>query len=152
MTRLAVLITVTFLSLTVTHARLNVPERTVIPEETVTDLPGPDHTTTSVIDLPSEKPDSDSDLDSFPLTMTSFRPINGHFPRHPLVPFRHKHDCHSHKRLRGFDPQMQERRVRFFNNGAKLKEHVDFMKPRHYNHEHEHDHDDEHHHHHSYHR
>ncbi|XP_039051998.1 uncharacterized protein LOC120193609 [Hibiscus syriacus] len=122
MTRLAVLITVTFLSLTVTHARLNVPERTVIPEETVTDLPGPDHTTTSVIDLPSEKPDSDSDLDSFPLTMTSFRPINGHFPRHPLVPFRHKHDCHSHKRFRPSNPRSQRKRYISYGNDMVLSE------------------------------
>ncbi|KAE8712786.1 hypothetical protein F3Y22_tig00110226pilonHSYRG00060 [Hibiscus syriacus] len=166
MSRLAVLFTVTFLSLTVTHARLIGPEQTVIPEDTVTGLPGSDH-----IDLPGEKTEPDSDLDTVPLTMTSFRPINGHFPMHPLVPFRHKHDYHSHKRfrpsnprfqrtryisygndmvlsderigfvadqLRGFGPQIQARRDRFSNNGVDLKEHVDFRNPHHHNHEHEH--------------
>ncbi|GMJ06212.1 hypothetical protein HRI_004290400 [Hibiscus trionum] len=135
MARIVVLFTVIFLVLTVTHGRFIVPEQTISPEETVTVLPEPRHT---IIDLPSEKPDSeqaktvdfkhydtmeaDPDLDSFPLTMTSFRPVNGHFPRHPLVPFRHKHDCHFHKRFRPSNPRFQRKRYISYGNDVVLSD------------------------------
>ncbi|XP_039046692.1 uncharacterized protein LOC120186954 [Hibiscus syriacus] len=184
MAPLVVLFTVVFLVLTVTGARFILPEQTVSQEDT--DLPEPGHKITNVIDVPGEKRDSepaktvdiklyetlgaDSDLDSFPLTMTSFRPVNGQFPRHPLVPFRHKHDCHFHKKFRPSNPRLQRkryisygndmvlpdertgphiqaRRARFSDNSAESKEHVEyFRKPHHYNKEREQDHDDEHHH------
>ncbi|KAK8520941.1 hypothetical protein V6N13_077071 [Hibiscus sabdariffa] len=188
MARIVVFFTVICLVLAVTHGRFIVPEQTVSPEETVTVLPKPDHTISNVIDLPSEKPDSeqdtavdfknydtleaDSDLDSFPLTMTSFRPVNGHFPRQQLIPFRHKHDCHFHKRFKPSNPRFQRKRYTSYDNdmvlsdektgphihsrrggfsddSAESMEDVEefFRKPRHYNngHEHEQDHDDEHH-------
>ncbi|KAL4347046.1 hypothetical protein GQ457_17G021820 [Hibiscus cannabinus] len=190
MARIVVFFTVICLVLTAAHGRFNVPEQTVSPEETVTVLPKPDHTISNVIDLPSEKPDSeqdtavdfknydtleaDSDLDSFPLTMTSFRPVNGHFPRQQLIPFRHKHDCHFHKRFKPSNPRFQRKRHISYGNdmvlsdektgphihsrrasfsdddGAESMEDVEeyFRNLHHYNNGHEHevqDHGDEHH-------
>ncbi|KAE8671584.1 Pectin lyase-like superfamily protein [Hibiscus syriacus] len=136
MAPLVVLFIVTFLFLTVTEARFILPEQTVNHEEIVTDLPEPGHKITNVIDLPGEKTGSeaaktvdiklyetlgaDSDLDSFPLTMTSFRPVNGHFPRHPLIPFRHKHDCHFHRKIRPSNPRLQRKRHISYGNDMVL--------------------------------
>lgn len=201
MARLAVSFIVIFVLFTVSHARFIVPDQAVTSEETVAELPESDSTTTNVILLPNEKPDSepaktvdskhdvddaseaDPDLDSVPLTMISFRPVKGHFPRHPLIPFRNGHDCRYHRRFRPLnsrfqrepyvshgngmalsdersrsDPesirlghQIRGRWTRFPDNGAELKEHVDFRKVRPYNHEHEQDHENnDHHPHHHY--
>ena len=200
MSRFAVLFTVIFLLFTFSHARFltGEPEHDVTSEETMTNLPESDPRTTTAILLPSERPgfepakivdfkhddasETDSDVESVPLTTISFHPVNRHFPRLPLIPFRHKHNCRFHKRPLNprfqqkryisygddmilsdertrFDPesrgvvrQIQARWTRFPDDGPESKEHVDFMKPHHNDHEHEYendqDHDDDHHHYH----
>ncbi|OMO79724.1 hypothetical protein CCACVL1_13464 [Corchorus capsularis] len=113
MARLAVIFTVISLLFTISHARF-IQVHDVTPDETVNDLPEFDPEKATAILLPSERPgfepaklidfkhddasETESDVDSLPLTMVSFRPINRHFPRRPIIPFRHKHNCRLHKR------------------------------------------------------
>lgn len=127
MARLAVLFSVVFLLLSLSHARfLTVePDHDVTSEETATELPEFDPLTATAILLPSERSgfepskivdfkhddasETDTVVESVPLTKISFRPVNRHFPRRPLLPFRHKHNCRYHKRFRPWNPQFQQK-------------------------------------------
>ncbi|XVF10433.1 hypothetical protein REPUB_Repub07fG0182500 [Reevesia pubescens] len=141
MARLAVLFTVIFLLLTFSDARfVSVQsEQDVSPEETVPNLPEADTKTTTTILLPSERPgfepskivdfnnddvssETDSGVESVPLTMISFHPVNRHFPRRPLVPYRHKHNCRFHKRFRPLNPPFQQKRSISYGNDMILSD------------------------------
>lgn len=192
MTRTAVLFTVIFLLFTFSYARFITvePEHDVTTKETDPDLTESDPKTTTSIRLPGEGPgfepakvvdfkhvDGDAsktelDVDSIPLTTIRFHPVNRHFPRRPLIPFRHKHDCRFHNRFRPLNPRFQQKRYISYGNDMilsderprfdpessgvvrqiqarwarfpdDLKEHVDFMKLHDHEHEHDHDHDHE---------
>ncbi|XP_007040495.2 PREDICTED: urease accessory protein UreE [Theobroma cacao] len=128
MARLAVAFTVIFLFTFSSHARFLTAEQEhdVTLEETETKLPESNPKTTNAIFLPSEKPgfesaevvdfkpddalETVSEVDSAPLTKISFRPVNRHFPRRPMIPFRHKHNCRFHKRFRPLNPRLQQKR------------------------------------------
>ncbi|XP_022721258.1 uncharacterized protein LOC111278843 [Durio zibethinus] len=193
MARFSVLFTVIFLLFTFSHARFFTAEteHEVNPEESIIDLPESDPKTTTAILLPSERPgfepakivdfkhddasETDSDVEFIPLTTISFHPVNRHFPRRPLIPFRHKHNCRFHKRFRPLNPRLQQKHrisygddmilsdggtgfdpesrwPRFPDDATESKEHVDFLKPHHHDHEYDHEHDHDHDNHHHYHR
>ncbi|XWS48812.1 hypothetical protein CRYUN_Cryun13aG0108700 [Craigia yunnanensis] len=128
MARFAVFFTVIFLLFTFSHARFFTaePEQDVTPEETIANLPESDPKTSTAILLPSERPgfepakivdfkhddasETDPDVESDSLKTISFHPVNRHFPRRPLIPFRHKHNCRFHKRFRPLNPRFQQKR------------------------------------------
>ncbi|XP_021292483.1 uncharacterized protein LOC110422790 [Herrania umbratica] len=127
MARLAVTFTVIFLFTFSYHARFLTaePEHDVTLEQTESKLPESDSKTTNAVFLPSEKPglesaevvdfkpdalETVSDVDSVPLTEISFRPVNRHFPRRPMIPFRHKHNCRFHRRFRPLNRGLQQKR------------------------------------------
>ncbi|TYI69226.1 hypothetical protein E1A91_D08G139800v1 [Gossypium mustelinum] len=128
MARLAFLFTLTFLLFTFSHARFITSEsqHDVTPEKSESD---PE----SAILLPSEKPhfeppklldfkhdDDASGVASVPLTRISFNPVNRHFPRRPLIPFRHKHNCRFHKRFRPLNPRFHQKRFISYGNDMIL--------------------------------
>ncbi|MBA0773487.1 hypothetical protein Gotri_008760 [Gossypium trilobum] len=136
MARLAISFIAIFVLFTVSHARFIVPDQAVTSEEIVAELPESDSTTTNVILLPNEKPNSEPAK-----TVDSKHDVDDASEADP--------DLVSSIRL---GHQIRGRWTRFPNNGAESKEHVDFRKVRPYNHEHEQDHDNNdhhpHHHHH----
>ncbi|OMP02974.1 hypothetical protein COLO4_10683 [Corchorus olitorius] len=143
MARLAVIFTVISLLFTISHARF-IQVHDVTADETVNDLPESDPEKATAILLPSERPgfepakvvdfkhddasETDSDVDSMPLTTVSFRPINRHFHRRPMFPFRHKHNCRLHKRFRSLNPRFQQKRYISYGDDMILSDensHVD---------------------------
>ncbi|KAL1136925.1 hypothetical protein V6Z11_A12G272300 [Gossypium hirsutum] len=107
MARLAISFIVIFVLFTISHARFIVPDQAVTSEEIVAGLPESDSTTTNVILLPNE---------------ISFRPVKGHFPRHPLIPFRNGHDCRYHRRFRPLNSRFQRKRYVSYGNGMALSD------------------------------
>ncbi|XVE58050.1 hypothetical protein DITRI_Ditri04bG0139200 [Diplodiscus trichospermus] len=194
MARLAFLFTVIFLLFTFSHARFFTvePEHGANSDETIPDLPESNPETTSAILLPSERAgfepakivdfkhddasETESSVESVPLTTISFRPVNRHFPRRPLIPFRHKHNCRFHKRFRPMNPGFQQKRYISYGNDMILSDLTTRFDPvssdgvrqiearwarfpddgaeskEHVEfmkpHQHDHDHDEDHHHHH----
>ncbi|XVF12992.1 hypothetical protein REPUB_Repub08aG0168100 [Reevesia pubescens] len=140
MARLAVSFTVIFLLFTFSQAFFITvePENYVNSEETVSDLPESDPKTTTAILLPTERPgfepakivdfkhedasETHSDVEADPLTMINFHPVNRHFPRRPLVPFRHKHNCRFYKRFRALNPRFQQKRFISYGNDMILSD------------------------------
>ncbi|KAB2017117.1 hypothetical protein ES319_D08G139200v1 [Gossypium barbadense] len=130
MARLAFLFTLTFLLFTFSHARFITSEsqHDVTPEKSESEF-DPE----SAILLPSEKPhfeppkfldfkhdDDASGVASVPLTRIRFNPVNRHFPRRPLNPFRHKHNCRFHKRFRLLNPRFHQKRFISYGNDMIL--------------------------------
>ncbi|KAB2069750.1 hypothetical protein ES319_A08G112500v1 [Gossypium barbadense] len=139
MARLAFLFTLTFLLFTFSQARFITSEsqHDVTPEKSVTDFPESDPE--SAILLPSEKPhfeppklldfkhdDDASGVASVPLTKISFNPVNRHFPRRPLIPFRHKHNCRFHKRFMPLNPRFHQKRFISYGNDMILSDERSF--------------------------
>ncbi|XP_039035590.1 uncharacterized protein LOC120172100 [Hibiscus syriacus] len=125
MARLAFLFSL-FLLFTLSHARF------LTADETSSDLPesNPESTTTTSIFLPSERPDLNNDdasgIGSIPLTRIRFLPVNRHFPRRPLFPFRHKHSCRFHKRFRTLNPRFHHKRFISYGNDMILSDDKSF--------------------------
>lgn len=117
-----------------------------------------------------ERSETESDK-TVPLTVVTFRPINRHFPRRPLIPFRRAHRCRgSHHHHNQFKPWGSSRfsgpqEVSYgsdmilsggedkgfspvFNHGGnrlsfiKDEKREEMITRRHHNHHHDHDHEE----------
>ncbi|KAE8717172.1 Pectin lyase-like superfamily protein [Hibiscus syriacus] len=121
MARLAFLFYLSLL-FTFSHARF------LTADEISADLPESNPESTTSILLPSKRPDhddaseTDSGIGSIPLTMIRFHPVTRHFPRRPLIPFRHKHSCRFHKRFRSLNPRFHQKGFISYGNDMILSD------------------------------